>query len=138
MLVALKICIVFLSSDGGYTWTEHLSGEQVFSGLEDCGDGVYLVGTYAYGKTAITVKTRARKNGIATVITARAHGLTSGGTAAIYTMGDSTFDVRPYTTVTVINTTAFEYASPGDDVAPTSDGSGKGLSLNGFVSKIFS
>ncbi|KAH3765582.1 hypothetical protein Pelo_2578 [Pelomyxa schiedti] len=116
---------VFVSSDGGSTWIKRLGGESIFSGLDDCGNGIYLAGTYAQGKSAISTATRARTSNVATVTTRSAHGLTTGSTVAIYTMGDSSFDVRPNTTVTVLSTTSFSYPCPGPNVATTTDTNGR-------------
>lgn len=79
---------LFISSDGGATWAKRLDGEPVFAGMEDCGGGVLLVGTYNFGREPVRTKTRERSGGVAIVTTATPHGLVNGSRTAIYAMAD--------------------------------------------------
>eukprot|EP01105_Mastigella_eilhardi_P012259 TRINITY_DN2814_c0_g1_i1.p1 TRINITY_DN2814_c0_g1~~TRINITY_DN2814_c0_g1_i1.p1 ORF type:complete len:455 (+),score=86.42 TRINITY_DN2814_c0_g1_i1:454-1818(+) len=116
---------LFISRDLGLTWESHLLSEQIFSGLEDCGNGTYLVGTYQSGKTAIPTISHSRSRNVAIVITRLKHGLTTGTHIGLYTMGDGSFDIRPDAEVSVVNETTFTYANPGPDVPETPDTTGR-------------
>ncbi|GIQ89116.1 hypothetical protein KIPB_011514, partial [Kipferlia bialata] len=56
----------FLSKDDGMSFSKSLEGETVFAGLEDLGEGRYLVGTYSYGPHPVLSSYRSRSHDIAT------------------------------------------------------------------------
>jgi hypothetical protein len=79
-----------------------------------------------------------RESGIATIVTALAHGFATGDTITIASMTDSSFnDVQAE--VTVVNPTTFTYANAGDPVAPTSSSAGRvgALYVNVYVVGIY-
>ncbi|GIQ84155.1 hypothetical protein KIPB_005599, partial [Kipferlia bialata] len=55
----------FRSTDGGFTWDKTLDGESVFAGIEDLGDGVYLVGTFSRGGSEVDTSSVYRYHNIA-------------------------------------------------------------------------
>jgi hypothetical protein len=59
--------------------------------------------------------TRARTSGVATIVTAAAHGFTTGDTITIARMTDTTFNDEQ-AEVTVVNSTTFTYANAGANV----------------------
>ena len=82
--------------------------------------------------------TRSRTSGVATIVTAAAHGFATGDTITIASMTDTTFnDVQAE--VTVVNSTTFTYANAGVDVAPTSSSAGRvgALYVNAYVVGIY-
>ena len=82
--------------------------------------------------------TRSRTSGVATIVTAAAHGFTTGDTITIASMTDTTFnDVQAE--VTVVNTTTFTYANAGADVASGADTAGRvgALYVNAYVVGIY-
>jgi len=82
--------------------------------------------------------TRSRTSGVATIVTAAAHGFTTGDTITIASMTDTTFnDVQAEITVT--STTAFTYANAGVDVVSGADTAGRvgALYVNAYVVGIY-
>ena len=82
--------------------------------------------------------TRSRTSGVATIVTAVAHGFTTGDTITIASMTDTTFnDVQAEVTVT--STTAFTYANAGADVVSGADTAGSvgALYVNAYVVGIY-
>jgi hypothetical protein len=79
-----------------------------------------------------------RESGIATIVTAVAHGFATGDVITIASMTDTTFnDLQAE--VTVVNSTTFTYANAGVDVAPTSSSAGRvgALYVNAYVVGIY-
>jgi hypothetical protein len=82
--------------------------------------------------------TRARTAGVATIVTAAAHGFATGDTITIASMTDTTFnDVQAE--VTVVNTTTFTYANAGVNVTSGADTAGRvgALYVNAYVVGIY-
>jgi hypothetical protein len=82
--------------------------------------------------------TRARTAGVATIVTALAHGFTTGDTITIAAMTDTTFnDVQAE--VTVVDSTTFTYANAGIDVVSGADTAGRvgALYVNAYVVGIY-
>ena len=82
--------------------------------------------------------TRARTSGVATIVTALAHGFATGDTITIASMTDSSFnDVQAE--VTVVNSTTFTYANAGVDVVSGADTAGRvgALYVNAYVVGIY-
>ena len=82
--------------------------------------------------------TRARTNGVATIVTGVAHGFTTGDLITIASMTDSTFNAVD-AVVTVVNTTTFTYANAGVDVVSGADTAGRvgALKVNAYASGIY-
>jgi hypothetical protein len=81
---------------------------------------------YSNGASSVTpvaTSTRSRTSNVATIVTGSAHGLTTGQTATISGMTDSSFNAVGVT-VTVTNSTTFTYANTGGNVASGSDTGG--------------
>ena len=79
-----------------------------------------------------------RESGIATIVTAAAHGFATGDVITISSMTDTTFnDLQAE--VTVVDSTTFTYANAGVDVAPTSSSAGRvgALYVNAYVVGIY-
>ena len=79
-----------------------------------------------------------RTNGIATIVTAVAHGFTTGDTITIASMTDTSFnDVQAE--VTVVDSTTFTYANAGANVASGADTAGRvgALYVNAYVVGIY-
>jgi hypothetical protein len=82
--------------------------------------------------------TRARTSGVATIVTALAHGFTTGDTITIAAMTDTTFnDVQAE--VTVVDATTFTYANAGVNVVSGADTAGRvgALYVNAYVVGIY-
>jgi hypothetical protein len=82
--------------------------------------------------------TRSRTSGVATIVTAAAHGFATGDTITIASMTDSTFnDVQAE--VTVVDSTTFTYANAGVDVVSGADTAGRvgALYVNVYVVGIY-
>jgi hypothetical protein len=82
--------------------------------------------------------TRSRTSGVATIVTAAAHGFTTGDTITIASMTDSSFnDVQAE--VTVVDSTTFTYANAGVNVASGADTAGRvgALYVNAYVVGIY-
>jgi hypothetical protein len=79
-----------------------------------------------------------RESGIATIVTAAAHGFATGDVITISSMTDTTFD-ELQAEVTVVDSTTFTYANAGVDVAPTSSSAGRvgALYVNAYVVGIY-
>ena len=79
-----------------------------------------------------------RESGIATIVTAVAHGFATGDVITIASMTDTTFN-ELQAEVTVVNATTFTYANAGVDVAPTSSSAGRvgALYVNVYVVGIY-
>jgi hypothetical protein len=79
-----------------------------------------------------------RESGIATIVTAVAHGFATGDVITIASMTDTTFN-ELQAEVTVVNATTFTYANAGVDVAPTSSSAGRvgALYVNAYVVGIY-
>ena len=82
--------------------------------------------------------TRARTSGVATIVTAAAHGFATGDTITIASMTDSSFnDVQAE--VTVVNATTFTYANAGPNVVSGADTAGRvgALYVNVYIVGIY-
>ena len=82
--------------------------------------------------------TRSRTSGVATIVTAAAHGFATGDVITIASMTDSSFnDVQAE--VTVVNSTTFTYANAGADVVSGADTAGRvgALYVNAYVVGIY-
>lgn len=82
--------------------------------------------------------TRSRTSGVATIVTAVAHGFTTGDTITIASMTDTTFnDLQAE--VTVVDSTTFTYANAGVNVASGADTAGRvgALYVNAYVVGIY-
>jgi hypothetical protein len=79
-----------------------------------------------------------RESGIATIVTAVAHGFATGDVITIASMTDTSFN-ELQAEVTVVNSTTFTYANAGVDVAPTSSSAGRvgALYVNVYVVGIY-
>ena len=82
--------------------------------------------------------TRSRTAGVATIVTAAAHGFATGDVITIASMTNSSFnDVQAE--VTVVDSTTFTYANAGADVASGADTAGRvgALYVNAYVVGIY-
>ena len=82
--------------------------------------------------------TRSRTAGVATIVTAAAHGFATGDVITIANMTDTTFnDVQAE--VTVVNSTTFTYANAGVNVTSGADTAGRvgALYVNAYVVGIY-
>ena len=82
--------------------------------------------------------TRSRTSGVATIVTAAAHGFSTGDTITIASMTDTTFnDLQAE--VTVVDSTTFTYANAGVDVVSGADTAGRvgALYVNAYVVGIY-
>jgi hypothetical protein len=82
--------------------------------------------------------TRSRTSGVATIVTAAAHGFATGDTITIASMTDTSFnDVQAE--VTVVNSTTFTYANAGVNVVSGADTAGRvgALYVNAYVVGIY-
>jgi hypothetical protein len=82
--------------------------------------------------------TCSRTSGVATIVTAAAHGFATGDTITIASMTDTTFNVLQ-AEVTVVNSTTFTYANAGADVVSVADTAGRvgALYVNAYVVGIY-
>ena len=82
--------------------------------------------------------TRARTNGVATIVTGAAHGFTTGDLITIASMTDSSFNAVD-ACVTVVDTTTFTYANAGADVVSGADTAGRvgALKVNAYAIGIY-
>jgi len=82
--------------------------------------------------------TRARTSGVATIVTAAAHGFTTGDTITIDSMTDTTFNDEQ-AEVTVVNSTTFTYANAGANVTSGADTAGRvgALYVNVYIVGIY-
>jgi hypothetical protein len=82
--------------------------------------------------------TRARTSGVATIVTAAAHGFSTGDTITIASMTDTTFNAVQ-AEVTVVNTTTFTYENAGVNVTSGADTAGRvgALYVNAYVVGIY-
>jgi hypothetical protein len=82
--------------------------------------------------------TRSRTSGVATIVTAVAHGFTTGDTITIASMTDSSFD-DVQAEVTVVDSTTFTYANAGVDVVSGADTAGRvgALYVNAYVVGVY-
>lgn len=82
--------------------------------------------------------TRSRTSGVATIVTAAAHGFATGDTITIASMTDTTFnDVQAE--IIVVDSTTFTYANAGVDVVSGADTAGRvgALYVNAYVVGIY-
>jgi hypothetical protein len=82
--------------------------------------------------------TRSRTSGVATIVTAAAHGFATGDVITIASMTDATFnDLQAE--VTVVNSTTFTYANAGVDVASGADTAGRvgALYANAYIVGVY-
>lgn len=82
--------------------------------------------------------TRSRTSGVATIVTAAAHGFATGDVITIASMTDSSFnDVQAE--VTVVDSTTFTYANAGVNVVSGADTAGRvgALYVNAYVVGIY-
>lgn len=82
--------------------------------------------------------TRARTNGVATIVTGAVHGFTTGDLITIASMTDSTFNAVD-ACITVVNTTTFTYENAGPDVVSGADTAGRvgALKVNAYATGIY-
>jgi len=82
--------------------------------------------------------TRARTNGIATIVTGAAHGFTTGDSITIASMTDTSFNAVD-ACVTVVDTTTFTYESAGADVVSGADTAGRvgALKVNAYAIGVY-
>jgi len=82
--------------------------------------------------------TRARTNGVATIVSGAAHGFTTGDSITIASMTDSSFNAVD-ACVTVVNSTTFTYANAGADVVSGADTAGRvgALKVNAYAIGIY-
>jgi hypothetical protein len=82
--------------------------------------------------------TSSRTSGVATIVTALAHGFSTGDVITIASMTDSTFDDLQ-AEVIVVNATTFTYANAGVDVVSGADTAGRvgALYVNAYVVGIY-
>jgi hypothetical protein len=82
--------------------------------------------------------TRSRTSGVATIVTAAAHGFATGDTITIASMTDTTFN-NVQAEVTVVNATTFTYANAGVNVVSGADTAGRvgALYVNAYVVGIY-
>ena len=82
--------------------------------------------------------TRARTNGVATIVTGAAHGFTTGDLITIASMTDSSFNAVD-AIVTVVDSTTFTYANAGIDVASGADTAGRvgALKVNAYAIGVY-
>ena len=82
--------------------------------------------------------TRARTNGVATIVTGAAHGFTTGDSITIALMTDTSFNAVD-ACVTVVNSTTFTYENVGADVVSGADTAGRvgALKVNAFAIGIY-
>lgn len=86
--------------------------------------GAILVAT----ANLVGTSTRERTSNVATIVTASAHGLTTGDLVTVSAMTDTTFNAVGVE-VTVTNATTFTYANTGTDVTSGSDTGGSVVQL---------
>jgi len=82
--------------------------------------------------------TRARTNGVATIVTGAAHGFTTGDSITIASMTDTSFNAVD-ACVTVVDTTTFTYENAGADVVSGADTAGRvgALKVNAYAIGIY-
>lgn len=82
--------------------------------------------------------TRARTDGVATIVTGAAHGFATGDLITIAGMTDTTFNAVD-ACITVVNTTTFTYANAGANVVSGADTGGRvgELKVNVYVTGIY-
>ena len=82
--------------------------------------------------------TRARTNGVATIVTGAAHGFTTGDSITIASMTDTSFNAVD-ACVTVVDTTTFTYANAGADVVSGADTAGRvgALKVNAYAIGVY-
>ena len=82
--------------------------------------------------------TKARTNGVATIVTGAAHGFATGDLITITGFTDTTFNAVD-ACVTVVNTTTFTYENAGPDVASGADVTGNvgALKVNAYAIGIY-
>jgi hypothetical protein len=82
--------------------------------------------------------TRARTSGVATIVTAAAHGFATGDTITIASMTDPTFNAVQ-AEITVVDSTTFTYANAGVNVVSGADTAGRvgALYVNAYVVGIY-
>lgn len=82
--------------------------------------------------------TRARTNGVATIVTGAAHGFATGDLITIAAMTDTTFNAVD-ACITVVDTTTFTYANAGIDVVSGADTGGRvgELKVNVYATGIY-
>lgn len=91
--------------------------------------------TQGFGQATSTY---ARTSGVATIVTAAAHGFTTGDQITITNMDDISFEVTD-AIVTVVNSTTFTYEKAGPNVATTLDTGGRvgAILVNAYVVGIY-
>lgn len=121
-----------LDNQGRYSKLTFVTNPRVITGTRKVR---LLKSTVGAGQATAT---RARTAGVATIVTAAAHGFTTGDTITIASMTDTTFnDVQAE--VTVVNTTTFTYANAGANVTSGADTAGRvgALYVNAYVAGIY-
>ena len=129
---------------GSLTVTDALDNEGRFNPLAIAANPFVITGSRKLRLLKSTVglgqatATRARTSGVATIVTALAHGFTTGDTITIAAMTDTTFnDVQAE--VTVVDATTFTYANAGIDVVSGADTAGRvgALYVNAYVVGVY-
>ena len=129
---------------GSLTITDALDNQGRYNPLAIAANPYVITGTGKLRLLKSTVgagqatATRARTSGVATIVTAAAHGFATGDVITIASMTDSTFnDVQAE--VTVVDSTTFTYANAGVDVVSGADTAGRvgALYVNAYVVGIY-
>ena len=126
------------------TLTDALDNENRYNKLTFATNPYTITGTRKLRLLKSTVgagqatATRARTAGVATIVTALAHGFATGDTITIASMTDTTFNALQ-AEVTVVNSTTFTYANAGVNVTSGADTAGRvgALYVNAYVVGIY-
>jgi hypothetical protein len=126
------------------TITDSLDNEDTFNPMTIVANPRTITGTRKLRLLKSTVglgqatATRARTNGIATIVTGAAHGFSTGDLITIASMTDTSFNVEQVE-VTVVDTTTFTYVNAGPNVASGADTGGRvgALLVNAYVVGVY-
>lgn len=101
------------------------------------GSDVLTIVKSTVGEGQVTA-TKARTNGVATIVTGAAHGFATGDLITITGFTDTTFNTVD-ACVTVVNTTTFTYENAGPNVASGADVTGNvgALKVNAYAIGIY-
>jgi hypothetical protein len=129
---------------GSLTITDALDNQGRYNPLAIAANPFVITGTGKLRLLKSTVgagqatATRSRTSGVATIVTAAAHGFSTGDVITIASMTDTSFnDVQAE--VTVVDSTTFTYANAGANVASGADTAGRvgALYVNAYVVGIY-
>ena len=121
-----------LDNEGRYSKLTFVANPRVITGTRKLR---LLKSTVGAGQATAT---RARTAGVATIVTAAAHGFATGDVITIASMTDTSFnDVQAE--VTVVDSTTFTYANAGVNVVSGADTAGRvgALYVNAYVVGIY-